>query len=291
MTRLRSRLESLAPWASPIAWIVLLFLLARIAAGDSGGDVHAYWVADGYGRRADTPDAFLYTPPFLLALQPFQLLPWELFRAVWLLAQAAALVWLVGPVIAALVVLPGSWSPVYVDLWYGNLMVFTAAVTVAGFRNPSWWALLPFGKVLPGVAVLGAGVRPMLLVTLVTLASFAIAPGLWADWVDAIRASVANPPENGLAAALVPRVVLAAALIGLWRLRRWRWAVPLAVMIAQPILWFSSLTILLALVSLARQRERVPRPARPTRLPVQIVEPAPVAIPMSMPAHERNSAG
>jgi hypothetical protein len=240
---------------------VVLFTAGSIVAAGTGSDAYAYWSADGYGQIADTRHAFLYTPPFLVGLQPLQLLPWEAFRMLWLASQVAALIWLAGPIIAALVLLPGPYSPVYVDLWYGNIMVFSAAVLVAGFRNRHWWAVLPFGKVTPGIALLAGGWRPAATAAAIAGGTFVLAPNLWFDWADAMLASLAAPPENGLAGALIPRVVISAALVGLFVMRGWRWTVLLAVMLAQPVLWFSSLTIMLAVVRLWRDGSR--RAVRP----------------------------
>lgn len=254
-----------------VAWAVVLFAAGGIVAAGTGSDAYAYWSADGYGHIADTRGAFLYTPPFLLGLQPLQVLPWEAFRILWLAGQVAALVWLAGPLIGALVLLPGPYSPVYIDLWYGNIMVFSAALVVAGFRNPNWWAVLPFGKVAPGIALLAGGWRPAALAAAIAGGTFLLAPGLWFDWADAMLASIAAPPENGLAGALIPRVIIGAALVGLFVFGGWRWAVPLAVMLAQPVLWYSSLTIVLGAVRLWRDgSSQAVRPASGWLLPIPI---------------------
>lgn len=237
-----------------LALLPLVYIAATIYAGAHVNDARAYWSATGYRGIVNQADAFLYTPPFLLAMQPFHVLPWDLFRLVYLVAQLASLVWLVGPVIAVVVVLPGSWSPVYTDLYFGNVMIFTAALTVAGFRNPYWWSVLPFMKVLPGVALLWDGWRPIALVMVVGIASLAVVPGLWTGWWRVISASTNSYP---LAGALLPRAGLAIALVLLGRWRGWQWTLPPAVMLAQPVLWFTSLSILMGWIHLLQRRELI----------------------------------
>lgn len=236
----------------PLAWIAV-----NIYSSVGLNDAHAYWSANGYTAVADQPDAFLYTPPALLALQPFQLLPWDVFRGLFLAGQLAALVWMTGPLIALLMVLPGPYSPVYTDLYFGNVMIFTGALAVAGFRNPYWWAVLPFGKVTPGVALLWNGLGPMAVAAGVAVVSLLIWPGLWFDWFAVVSASSDAHP---LAGWLLPRLVIAVVLVLLGRWRGWRWTVPLAVMLAQPILWYSAFAILAGWVWLLRN-PTAPRPS------------------------------
>lgn len=241
-----------------LAWPVLAYLGALIFLDHSGGDAHAYWAARGYSAIADQRDAFLYTPAFLQALWPLQLLPWELFRLLWLTGGLLALGWMTGPVIAVLVLLPAGWSPVYTDVYFGNIMVFTAAVTVAGFRWPSLWAALPFAKLLPGVALLWPLLRrqwkPPGIAAAILAVSVLIGFGLWTDWLGVLRDSAAHPPTSGLAGWLIPRSIVAAGfvIVGAWR--GWRWTLPIAVLLTQPVLWFSSFTILLGWVWLLRDR-------------------------------------
>jgi hypothetical protein len=250
------RIKPALPW---LAWLALAGIGAWIFAADSGGDAHAYWAARGYGALADERDAFLYTPVFLQALWPFQLLPWEMFRVLWLAAGLATLGWLTGPVIAVLVLLPGPYSPVYTDIFFGNVMVFTAAVTVAGFRWPWIWAALPFAKVTPGAALLWPLLhrqwRPLLLAAGITALSVLVAFDLWQSWLRVLQQSVEQPPVGGLAGFLVLRIIVAAGFVLLGAWQGWRWTLPVAVLLTQPILWFSSFTMLLGWVWLLRDRD------------------------------------
>ena len=245
--------------AQAVAWSALAVIGAWIFAADSGGDAHAYWAARGYGAVADERDAFLYTPAFLQALWPLQQLPWEVFRFLWLAAGLVTLGWLAGPVIAVLVLLPGPYSPVFTDLFFGNIMVFTGAVTVAGFRWPSVWAALPFAKLVPGVLLawplFKGQLRPLLIVVAVTAVSLLTASGLWWDWLSTLRESIERPPAGGLAGWLIPRTIAAAGFVALGVWRGWRWTLPVAVLLTQPILWFSSFSILLGWVWLLRNKE------------------------------------
>lgn len=224
-----------------LALAPLTYVAWTIYTSGHGGDAHAYWSATGYSGIANGTNAFLYTPPVLLAMQPLHLLPWELFRALFMVGQLTALVWMTGPILALVLILPGHWSPVWVDLYFGNVMIFSGALAVAGFRSAYWWSVLPQMKLTPGVALLWSGWRPIALAAGIVLATVILLPGLWADWLSVVTASTDAHP---LAGYLMPRVAIAAGLVLVGRWRGWRWTVVLAVMLAQPVLWFTSFAIL-----------------------------------------------
>lgn len=245
------------PWLHVIAWTVLVVMGMLVWRIGSGHDAEAYWSARGYEALANEHHAFLYSPVVLYALAPFQALPWTVFHALFTAAQLAALVWLVGPVLAVVVLVPGAYSPAFTDLWYGNVSILTAAVAMAGFRHPGWWAVLPFGKVLPGVVLLWSLVRgqwkPVAVVVMIALVAFAVRPEDWFAWFAVLQGS-SEAGVGTMTAFLIPRAIIAAMLVIVGAWRGWRWVVPPAVLLAQPVLWYGSFVILLGWVWLLRER-------------------------------------
>lgn len=244
--------------ANGVAWLMLVYVLAMIAIHDSGGDAHAYWAARGYGRQVDEADAFLYSPVFLQVLWPFQQLPWTVFRVLFLALQGWALVWMTGPVIAVIVLLPGAWSPVFTDLWFGNLGVIAGALAIAGLRNPHWWLFMPFTKATPAVLLIWSVARgqwsPIRALVIVVALSMALGPALWAAWLETLRDSMDSKAASGTAAAVIWRTTLAAMIIAFASYRRWTWLIPPALVLAQPVIWYSSFAILFGWFRLLRDR-------------------------------------
>jgi hypothetical protein len=233
-----------------------------------GGDAHAYWAASQshpYGRAVNDNGAYLYSPAFLQLLWPLQQLPWEMFRVLFLAGQVAVLLWLVGPVLTALLILPTFYSPVYTDLYFGNVNVFLAGATVAGFRWPLAWAFLPLTKLTPGIAMLWYAIRREWrafawsagATILIVAISFAFAPRLWQEWLDLLRSS--GPGSTVL------RTAAAGVLVIVGAVRNWRWTVVAAVLISEPVLWYAGFTILLGWFWLLRNNARRSGAERETR--------------------------
>ena len=235
--------------------------------GAHAGDAHAYWAADlfdPYTTAVNQEDAYLYSPAFLLAIGPLKLLPWPAFFAVFTALNVVVLAWMVGPVVAALVLLPIGFSPVFVDLWYGNIGILMGAALVLAFRHPAAWSFLLLTKITPGVGlawfVARREWRYVMQASLITLGivaiSFVIAPGTWVAWPKHLAESAALPeifPLPPLWLRLAAAVVV--ALVG--GLLAWRWTVVLAAFLAQPVFWFTGFSMLLAWVGLLRHRRAI----------------------------------
>lgn len=233
----------------------------------SGGDAHAYWAAqfpDPYANSAvDQRDAYLYSPAFLHALTPLRWLPAPAFHAVWTIGMAAILVWLTGPLIAAVVLIPTPLSPAFTELWFGNITFLLAVVAARGIQTPAWWALGILTKVTPGIFLLWFLARrewqKLAVATgttaAIALASFALAPDAWFSWVRLLGASV----EAGSAAnvpSLAIRVAVAGVLVVIGALRSEPRVIPPALIIALPIVWYASFSLLLVWFYQLRQRAR-----------------------------------
>lgn len=249
--------------ANAVALAVLIAYLVYFAtAGAHAGDAHAYWAADlrnPYTTGVNEEDAYLYAPAFLQALAPLKLLPWEAFWAVWVALNLGALAWTVGPVLAVAVLLPGPFSPVWVNLWYGNIAIFMAAALVLVFRWPAAWSFLLLTKITPGVGLAWFAARREWRYVAVAIgatvaisgASFLIAPGAWFEWPAHLTTT---SPEIFPLPPLWLRLAAATAIAAVGGLFGARWTVPLAAVLAQPVFWFTGFAMLIAWVGLLRHR-------------------------------------
>lgn len=224
----------------------------------TGHDARPYWEATLRAPYAHGVlgawDAYLYSPVFLQAIAPLRALPWIPFLGGWeavlLLATAA----LAGPVLlapVAVLVMP--------ELWGGNVTLLIALAVVAGFRWPATWAFVLLTKVTPGVGLLWFAVRrewwslaTALGATLALVAvSTLIAPGLWRDWVDLLFWNAGRDVTSGsIPIPFVARLPVAIVLL-VWGARTdRRWVVPVACLLALPVIWYGSLALLVGVIPL-----------------------------------------
>jgi len=241
-------------------WLPLTIMggiaLAGLLLVSHGWDLHAYWALHPdhpYGGRPDAFDAFLYSPPAVLALAPLGILSWPGAQVVWLVLQLACL-WLIGRRWALALVL---FPPVWLDLAYGNANIMLTAAIVIGMRHPSTWAFVLLSKVSPGVGLLWFVVRrEWRAVTTALLATAAIAllsvvvfgTRLWADWLAVLDLSRTLPiPPQALQVPVLPRLAIAAAVVAWGGLTDRRWTVPVACTIAMPLIWPIALVPLVAI--------------------------------------------
>lgn len=258
--------------ANGIAILGLVGYLAYfMTAGAHGGDAHAYWAADlgnPYTTGVNEEDAYLYAPAFLQALAPLKLLPWEAFFAVWVALNLGVLAWTVGPIMAVLALLPGPYSPVWVNIWYGNIAIFMAAALVLVFRWPAAWSFLLLTKVTPGVGLAWFVVRRewrYLAVALgVTIAisavSFLLAPGAWLEWPQRLTTT---SPEIFPLPPLWMRLVAAVGIVAVGGAVGARWTLPLAAVLAQPVFWFTGFAMFIAWIGLLHHRRWLSTGQRP----------------------------
>ena len=265
--RLRIALTIVALAYLGMRWYLLLTSNDPILAADA----YTYWSApydNPYpGPQLGLPGAYLYPPPFIQALAPLRLLPWEAFHALWAALGFGALIFLVGPLGGAIAVTILPF--VYRDLLVGNIHLMLGAAIVLGLRYPPAWAFPVLTKVTPGIGILWFAIRrewrPLFVGVAITVTvaavSFALTPDLWQAWFMRMRGD-SNRAGDAYLAILVLRSVGAAAIVlyAGWRDRPW--LVPMAVVIALPILWPDSLAILLACFPLFAQRMRALRSRR-----------------------------
>jgi hypothetical protein len=252
-------LDRFAPPARAGALIACGIFAAALFRGlvPLGVDAHAYWAADplhpyNFGVLY-TQDAYFYSPVFTQVLGSLHTLPWPVFAGLWVLALTTVLAWLGGRWFAYVLLMPF----VTIELAVGNIHILMAGAIVAGFRWPAAWAFILLTKLTPGVGLFWFLVRhewralAIALAVSATLAaaSFAFAPGLWADWITVLQVTQANPVRPSTPFDFIPlpvRLVIAAGLV-VWAARTdRRWVVPIAATLALPVVYLNGLALLAA---------------------------------------------
>lgn len=233
-------------------------------------DGHAYWAADpldpyNFGGLY-TQDAYFYSPAFTQLLGPLHALPWPVFAGLWTLALTGVLAVLGGRWFGYVLLIPF----VAIELAMGNVHILMAGAIVVGFRWPAAWALILLTKVTPGVGLLWFVVRgewrnlaiALGVTAAIAGASYAVAPGLWFEWLAVLRTTQANEVRASTPFDFIPlpiRVAIAAGLV-VWAARtERRWVVPIAATLALPVVYLNGLALLVATPYLwTRDREREP---------------------------------
>ncbi|HEY7738475.1 MAG TPA: glycosyltransferase family 87 protein [Candidatus Limnocylindria bacterium] len=243
------------------AAVVISDLTIDYLAWDSRAYYDALRSAEPYaGASVGEIGSFLYPPPFLQVLGPLGELPWPLFLFGWTAALAAAAVAMLRRVprrhrelLPLLAILAGA------DIWAGNINLFLAFGAVTAVTYPAAWAALALTKVTAGIGALWHGFRgqwpefglAVLVTALGAALSFVAAPALWGDWLSIV---FGESPSGLYATALpVPLFVrLPAAVVLLWLAARGGrpWLVPVACMVALPVIWFNGLSMLLGAAAL-----------------------------------------
>jgi len=243
--------------------VVIMTALAEPFEPDSfgpGHDARAYW-----GAPLDHPyepgsvgheSAYLYSPAFLVALSPLRALPWPLFLGLWTAGLLAVLFWLARPLLflpLVLLALP--------EIWGGNITILLAAAIVIGLARPVAWAFPLLTKVTPGLGLIWFGVRREWMAFGLAVAATAavialtaiVTPGLWDDWFALLASSTGSSTVPGsVPVPLLLRLPVAAAVIAYAAWTGQRWLLPVGVLLAMPVIWWGSLSILAACVALRR---------------------------------------
>lgn len=236
------------------AWMYLV--VGDLTWRHPAADGLIYWGVDPsnpyQGATVGGKNAYLYSPVFAQAFAILGLLPRELFIVLWTALLSGVAVWLARPWPAALLVLA---LPVSQEIMIGNIHLLLAAAIVLGFRWPGTWAFVLLTKVTPGVGLAWFAVRrewrALLLAGLVTgglaLVSFLLAPSVWTAWIELLRHD-----GSGESGRLLLRIAAAAAVAAWGAMSDRPWTVPLAAMIALPVIWMDSFSMLLGCVALSR---------------------------------------
>lgn len=262
-----------------VAVAAALYLQSLAPPGASWVDTHAYFRAASdpatmYAQHAvDTPDSYMYAPVFAQALAPLAWLGWPAFLAAWYVLLVAALWWLAREwsLLALLVPVAYPWSPppIYLpvgeELWVGNIQLLLGCAFALSFRWPGTWSLPLLTKPTCGVGLIWYVARrewrnlalALGATSLVALASFALAPGLWFDWAAALAENATGTAPNAYDAPfwfvpLAPRLVVAAALVAWGARADRRWTLIVGTLLAMPVVWRTAPVLLLGLLGLLR---------------------------------------
>jgi hypothetical protein len=235
----------------------------------SGVDNIAYWSAwqDGlYTPGARIPlHEYVYSPAFAQVLWPASLLPWMVFRVLWIAASFAVTAWLLWP-------LGGVLRFVAIGVaWYFCMSAkadwLIALMLALGLRYPAAWAIGLLTKVTPGVGllwfVLRREPRPLLIAAASTVAvigvSALIAPHLWVDWAGVLVRSTGHTDSGWLFGVRTPpllwRLPVALLLLVIGSFRGWLWTLPAAIVLAQPDLWTETFLVFAGLPRMAALRD------------------------------------
>jgi hypothetical protein len=229
----------------------------------SAVDAHAYFFADSgnlYTRPVGVIDAYVYSPAFSQAIEPLRWLGFDGFLTAWRLVETGALALLAGPLTGPLLFV----YPVALEIGTGNVQLVLALAVVAGFRWPAAWSLVLLTKVTPGVGLLWFAVRrewrklgiALGATAAIAAASFAVAPGDWIDWIRYLTGAQETPAALTLVTAPLWARLLAAGALVVWGARTdRRWTVLVGAFLALPVLWFSSLSMLVGLWALRGRSE------------------------------------
>jgi hypothetical protein len=255
-----------------------LLLVVALARWGGPSDEHAYWLAarrlvDGqplYDPTVTiiTPFAYLYPPPLAQVLVPVAaIVPDWLFTVGWTVLMGLALFWLAGrdPLRALAMI---AFPPVAVEFWFRNVHLFLAVLVVLGLRHASgWFAVGAAIKVSPGLGVPYLAVRgrwrDAAKATAIGLAmlwvSVVLSPDAWRAYLGFVLSSDPLQQSSFVAVPLPVRGaagLLLAIVAG--RLPR-QIGDPLlvvAVTLALPSLWFTGLSLLVAIVPLIAEDRR-----------------------------------
>jgi hypothetical protein len=227
----------------------------------AGQDAHAYWLALRSAPYQQDPGgygAYLYSPAFTQLLSPLLSLAWPQFLALWTFLLMITLLTLTGPLLFV-VVLPFT----FIELWGGNITLLLALAMVAGFRYPAAWSFVLLTKVTPGAGLLWFAVRrewrALLVAVLATTAIVAVSWLLdgeaWQTWLTMLVREAGSAPATGsIPVPLTVRLPLGALIVVVAALRDRPSLLPVGVLLAMPVLWFGSLTLLVATIALERER-------------------------------------
>lgn len=257
------RLARLTLRSLGIGWIVFFWIwLIGVQHTFVEVDAQAFWGIDLANLYTDVQlgdqDAFLYSPVVAWLFLPFSALPYDAFYALLAATNLGALVWLLGPELAAIALF---LQPVSNEIARGNIHLLLAVAIVVGFRHQGAWAWVFLTKVTPGVGALWFAFRrewrrfglAIGWTAGITAVAFVIAPELWLRWFDMLASNAGATRPSLMEVPVLPRLAVAAALLALGAWRRRPAIVPVAAMLALPAIWINSLAMLVAVVTLWRQ--------------------------------------
>jgi Glycosyltransferase family 87 len=239
-----------------------LFVVVAPQAKTFGFDAFAYWsvsIDDPYGTRIGGLGSFLYTPVLARLFAPASNVDWTTFITFWFGLLLGTAIWLGGRRRWLWVL---AFPPVALELYHGNVHLLIAAAIALGFRYPATWAFVLLAKVTPGVGLLWFAVRrewrSLAIALGVTAALVAVSMvfdlRLWQDWFDrqVVGALQTAPDQPQIPIPLLIRLPAAAVIVVWGALTDRKWTVPLAAVLAMPVLWIAAFSVLAAIPAIYR---------------------------------------
>lgn len=247
-----------------LAWITALactgLAAVYVVQTGLGVDAHAYWLAgraeDPYAMPPMQRDSYHYSPAFTQVITPLAQLPWPVFCALIITANAGAFWWLLRP-------LPHRW---FVPIWLmtlpeivsGNVFWLLALVVAVGLRRPEAWVLVAATKLTPTLGPVWFLARRewrALVASVATIAvvgglSYAMDPNQWRTWITFLldnASAGAEPMGSGVLPPLVYRLPVAVAICVWAGVTDRPVLVPVAMVIATPVLHVGAFTMLCAI--------------------------------------------
>jgi hypothetical protein len=268
-----------------VAWFLLVAIGVQVAAVVldnmrvnwwSAYDTNAYWLAarhliDGQPLYSPaeifTAGAYKYPPLFAQLVVPIGFLPEVIVDWIWRISGVLCLRYLSGS--WKLAVLASLQWPVFAELSFGNVTLQLGAVALWCFRDRRavylipWFAGMKFGPALliPYLWFTRPELRRPILISCAAFAaacaiSFAVAPGMWFDYLGTFGWETASQMKAMFVYALVPdsggldfalRFAIAGALTLIairWKLD---WLAFIAATATMPIFSLTRLAVLVAL--------------------------------------------
>jgi hypothetical protein len=240
-----------------LASIVVVAVIAFATPPWFGVDARSYYIVrlpdPYYSQVYGGVVGFNYAPVVAQLLQPLTLLPWGIFLAVITAGNLLALWLLLGRWAVVGLLLP----PVAIEMFAGNINLWIAVALAWSLRWPALWAVPILTKVAPGIGILwhlfrgewrALGIAAVATGAIVA-ASFVITPSAWFGWADFLRgnAGMAPPPFSVAILPFLPRVVIAVALVAVGARTNRAWLIPVASVLAFPVIWPATFCLLLAI--------------------------------------------
>jgi hypothetical protein len=196
------------------------------------------------------------------ALRTSQAAPLTSWLSLWTTLLILVALWLSPPTLWVIAI-----PLMLTELAMGNVHILMAAAVVLGLtRSASWWSFPLLLKVTPGLGFAWFAVRREwrnLAIALsatgaIVAVSLAIVPAFWPEWIAFLVRNIGSQPPDGswLAVPLVVRLPISLVLIGVAARTDRPWIVPLAVLLALPIVWMTSATVPFVLAAIRLYQPR-----------------------------------
>jgi hypothetical protein len=244
------------------------------AGGYGGADVFAYWTAgrhlldghDLYGVQPGGYAAFLYPPPIAQLFIVTAPLPFPVVVWLWRGVELVCLRLIVGSWRASGIALL-LWPPIISELDAGNVHLIPGAAVALLIRGDGRWVLpavfAKFASLGAIPAALATDRRRLLIggaiAALVSGISFLSAPGLWLSYL-AFLPTATQPASGWFNLGYWFPTWLRLALAGVFAVLACRWIrlSAVAVTLSFPVLWFHSLSTLVAVATATPAKTEAP---------------------------------